>query len=249
MEDEFKNAENANKWIENKTLGIIKNMINDDLVQNPFLVMLIINALAIDMEWASQFSFDSTYGEKFYLDDGQEMIASTMSKNIRSSKVASYYIDDDITVLTMDLKDYEGTQFEFMAIMPKENLSAYVENITKEQINQIDKNLKFASDVADGIDIQIPKFKFSYDLKLKDDLKDLGIKDAFDIDKADFTKMADTTELPLYVSAALHKADIEFTEKGVKAAAVTIMGMAGGGMFPITHPIEIIINKPFMFII
>ena len=61
--------------------------------------------------------------------------------------------------------------------------------------------------------------------------------------------MADTTELPLYVSAALHKADIEFTEKGVKAAAVTIMEMAGGGMFPITHPIEIIINKPFMFII
>jgi len=50
--EEFKNAENANKWIEDKTLGIIKNMLSDDVVQNPDLFMLIINALAIDMEWA-----------------------------------------------------------------------------------------------------------------------------------------------------------------------------------------------------
>jgi len=249
VEDEFKNAENANKWIEDKTLGIIKNMVSDELLQNPLLVILIINALAIDMEWASQFSFDSTYGEKFYLDDGQEMRVAMMFKNIKSSQIASYYIDDDITVLTMDLKDYDGVQFEFMAIMPKENLSAYVENITKEQINQLDNKLKFASDVVDGLDIRIPKFKFSYDLKLKEDLIDLGIKDAFDRDMADFSKMADATELPLYVSEALHKADIEFTEKGIKAAAVTLFGMMGGGMFPITQPIEIIINKPFMFII
>ena len=49
--DSFNNANNINKWIENKTLGIIKNMIDDEVVQNPYTQMLLINALAIEMEW------------------------------------------------------------------------------------------------------------------------------------------------------------------------------------------------------
>jgi len=146
IEDEFKDANNANQWIEDKTLGIIKNMLKDDLVQNPMSVMLIINALAIDMEWNNPFDFQSTYGKKFYLDNGKSIEATTMGKYKEFDKGISYYIDNDITVLTMDLKKYDGVQFEFMAIMPKENLSAYVENVSKEEINQIDKRLKSSYD-------------------------------------------------------------------------------------------------------
>jgi len=175
-----------------------------------------------------------------------------MSQKILESN-ASYYIDDDITVLTMDLKKYGDTQFEFMAIMPNNNdLSGYVENVTKEQINQIDEKLILASDVNDGIKVYIPKFKFSYDLKLKEDLVDLGIKYAFDKVSADFSKIADPKELQqnIYVKDALHKADIEFTEKGVKAAAVTAISMGGfGGIPPPTYPVIVEIDKSFMFII
>ncbi|MCI9039747.1 MAG: serpin family protein [Clostridia bacterium] len=53
--DSFKNAKNVNRWIEQKTLGIIKNIIADEIVQNPYTKVLLINALAIDMEWKSQF--------------------------------------------------------------------------------------------------------------------------------------------------------------------------------------------------
>ena len=48
-QDEFQSAKNANKWIEEKTFGKIENMLNDDIVTNPDLQMLLINALAIDM--------------------------------------------------------------------------------------------------------------------------------------------------------------------------------------------------------
>jgi len=253
VKDEFKNAQNANQWIEDKTLGIIKNMLTDDIVQDKTNVMLLINALAIDMEWIVQFSFDKTHGEAFYKNGGQEMTATMMSLKETYSKSVAYYLDNNITVLTMDLKEYDGIQFEFMAIMPKENLSSYVESVSKEQIEQIDKNLKLASDTQDGVNVRIPKFKFSYDLKLKDDLINLGIKDAFNKDKADFSKMADAKELDqkLYVSDALHKADIEFTEKGVKAAAVTVFVMRalGAAMPRESYPVNIIINKPFMFVI
>jgi len=255
-QDEFKNAQNANQWIEDKTLGIIKNMLSDNLVQDPDLLMLIINALAIDMEWESQFSDNSTHGDTFYLDSGKEMEATMMFKKEVSSKSIAYYTNDDITVLSMDLKDYNGTQFEFMAIMPKENLSTYVENVTKEQISEIDKNLKLSFDAPDGVNVKIPKFKFSYDLKLKEDLKNLGIKDAFDKDIANFSNMVDLKKLKekingnVFVSDALHKADIEFTEKGVKAAAVTVMAMSVATAMPQPkNPIIITIDKPFMFVI
>jgi len=34
-QDEFKDAKNTNQWIEDKTLGIIKNMLSDEMFQNP----------------------------------------------------------------------------------------------------------------------------------------------------------------------------------------------------------------------
>ncbi|OUM59772.1 Non-catalytic module family DOC2 [Piromyces sp. E2] len=249
--DEFKDAKNANQWIEDKTLGIIKDMLQDDLIQDPATVMLIINALAIDMEWVSKFSENNTGGSPFYLDNGEKMEATTLHQKFYS-KVLSYYIDKDVTAITMDLKEYEGIQFEFMAIMPEENLSSFVEKVSKEQIEQMDKNLTPASKVEDGVILDIPKFKFNYDLNLKNDLMQLGIRDAFDVYKANFSKMAipKNPDDNLYVSKALHKADIEFTEKGVKAAAVTVFAMALGSAMPIpTNPIVINIDKPFMFII
>jgi len=250
--EEFKNAENANKWIEDKTLGIIKNMLSDDVVQNPDLFMLIINALAIDMEWAVRFSDNNTHGQTFYKDDGEEMEATMMFLKEIKTDAISYYSNDDITALTMDLKDYNGTQFEFMAIMPNENLSGYVEKVSKEQISEIDENLKLSTDTLDGVNVRIPKFKFNYDLELKKDLIKLGIKDAFDRYSANFSKMADEKAMDrkVYVDDALHKADIEFTEKGVKAAAVTVMIMVAATSMPRPKvPVEITIDKPFMFII
>ena len=47
--DSFDSAGNINKWVSNKTFGLIDNLLDDSTVQrsNFFLV----NALAIDMEW------------------------------------------------------------------------------------------------------------------------------------------------------------------------------------------------------
>jgi len=152
----------------------------------------------------------------------------------------------------MDLKENNGTQLEFMAIMPNEDLSTYIENVTKAEINEIDQNLMFSKSVDDGVILKIPKFKFSYNLSLKNDLMELGIEDAFDPENANFSKMENNPNNQLFVSDALHKADIEFTEKGAKAAAVTVIVIANG--ITASRPTErkqvvIVFDKPFMFII
>jgi len=252
VEDEFKNAQNANNWIEDKTLGIIKNMLKDEMVQSPDAAMLLINALAIDMEWSSTFNFKDTTGREFYIKNEHYMMATMMSQTTRSSGVA-YYLGNDVTVVTMNLRNYGDMQFEFMAIMPNNNdLHGYVSNVTKEQINELDEKLKLASDEEYGVRLTIPKFKFNYDLSLKNDLMALGLNDVFDKNKADLSKIADSNELiqKPYVGDALHKADIEFTEKGVKAAAVTVIAITAAKSLPRqTYPVSVTIDQSFMFII
>ena len=245
--DAFENANNVNSWIERKTLGIIKNMLKDELVQNPLCKMLLINALAIDMEWEDAFNTNNTQGREFYLNDGTAITATTMNMETKSDSVA-YYKDKNITALKMDLEKYEDTQLEFMAIMPKKtNLKDYVKTVTIDKINNITNKLTLASKEKYGVDISIPKFSFDYDLKLKENLKSLGITEAFNDKTADFSNMSDRA---LYVYDALHKADIEFTEKGVKAAAVTVFVMYDKSAIaePI-RPEEIKIDKPFLFLI
>jgi len=253
--DPFESAKNANDWIEDKTLGIIKNLLDDKLFEDPLTSMLIINALAIDMEWANPFDSQHTQGKSFYKDDGEKITVTTMYRSKLSSIDVAYYLDDDLTVLTMNLRKYKDVQLEFMALMPnKEDLSGFVKNITKAQIADIDEQLNLAINTEYGVNIQIPKFKFDYKLKLKEDLKSLGIEEAFTRGIADFSNMveAHSPDEELYVSDAIHKADIEFGEEGVKAAAVAVYVTAGSGyplMPDISNPVDIIIDKPFMFII
>lgn len=245
--DAFENAENVNNWIENKTLGIIKNMLNNEVFKNPDLKLILANALAIDMEWESQFDAEDTYGKTFYKEDGTEIEATTMNKRECSNEAISYYKDSNVTALSMDLKKYDYTQLEFVAIMPNENnLSDYVSNVKIEDINSIINNMKPTSQTKDGVNISIPRFEFDYNLKLKEDLQKLGITDIFDESLANLSQIGKD----LYVSDALHKADIEFTEKGVKAAAVTVFFIADNAMIQEpTHPEEINIDKPFLYLI
>ena len=207
-----------------------------------------------NMGWSYRFNCESTHGRKFIKENGEEIVATIMYKLEVQSKDFGYYSGYDLKVLTMDLEKYNDIQLQFMALMPEEDLSGFVKNITKSQIESIDEKIVLASDIKYGLDIEIPKFKFDYKLKLKEDLQSLGIKEAFARGGADFSRMAvaHSPEEELYVSDAIHKADIEFGEEGVKAAAVAVYVTAGSGyplMPDISNPVDIIIDKPFMFII
>ena len=58
-----------------------------------------------------------------------------------------------------------------------------------------------------------------------------------------------------YISSAIHKAKIEFTQDGIKAAAATMYGGKGGGgdydyFFDVpVETIDITFDKPYMFLI
>lgn len=250
IKETFQNATNVNSWIKRKTLGLIENMLSDDQVQDENVQIIIANALAMKMKWEEKFTESSTGPETFYLTKENKKEVAMMNKEASTNRT-SYYIDNDFTAVTMNLEKTDKAQFEFMAIMPHDgDLQKFVNTLSIEKINKIDKNLKKASS-NEALKIKIPKFKFDYKMNLKDDLKKQGLTDAFDESKADFSRLANikATGQNLYVSDILHKANINFTEGGIEAAAVTtaIMATKAAYSLPISYTIEF--NKPFAFLI
>ena len=173
----------------------------------------------------------------------------------------SYYTDDEVKVFAKDLKEYEGTKLQYIGIMPiKEELDDYISKVDDSKISSYIENLisfdkieNFKKDVVTKVKGYIPKFDFEYELSLEDDLKKLGVVDIFDEEKADLSKLTNVEDA--YINKAIHKANIEFTQDGIKAAAATMFGGLGaGGDFDYYYDlpveeIDLTFNKPYMYLI
>ncbi len=92
-------------------------------------------------------------------------------------------------------------------------------------------------------DINLPKFKFEYELKMNDVLKAMGMTEAFDESMADFSRI--NPDADLYISEVKHKSFVEVNEEGTEAAAATSVGIGVTSM-PDNY---FIANKPFLFFI
>ena len=181
-------------------------------------------------------------------------------QQISSSTDFEFYTDNETKVFAKDLKTYNGTTLQYIGIMPtQDNLSTYIKNINIDKINTLISNLKpielnsFKDGVITEISGYIPMFKFDYELKLVSDLNSLGIKDVFDSSTANLSNL---TSDKAYISNAKHKANIEFSNEGIKAAAATTVGGAGGGMCGFDYKFDVPVEKidltfanPYMFII
>ncbi|MBO5142215.1 MAG: hypothetical protein J6C46_04345 [Clostridia bacterium] len=200
-----------------------------------------------------------------YLEEGsygQGYIAELNSNYKENSTSTDFmmYVDDDVKVFAKDLKEYEGTTLQYVGIMPiTETLDKYVETLEDNDINYIINNLKeiksenFKEGVVTKITGFIPKFKFEYELNFKKDLNELGINNVFEQENADLTQISEVDGV--FISDARHRANIEFTQDGIKAAAVTFLGGGGGGdpfdyKFEVpVEEIDLTFDKPYMFLI
>ena len=241
--DSFKDALNINKWIEDKTFGRLKNVVTDSGVTNS--EMILINALAIDMEWKNK--FDDVYCKDFYSDASNSKDIAMMSLNNSKSDDIKYLVTDNVQVASFDLKKYGDNELEFIAIMPSQNLDEYVKGFNYSDIEKTLLDLRTTKSSRNGVSIYIPKFKFEKELNFVEDLKKLGIKDAFEPDKADFSGITGNKEL--YVGDAIHKAEIEFCEEGVKASAATVITAKATASFNQSEPEKITFDHPFMYLI
>ena len=178
----------------------------------------------------------------------------------------SYYVDDSVKVFAKDLQEYDGVTLQYVGIMPvSTSLEKYVKNVSASKLTSLISKLKSPTNadskqgVVTKITGTIPFFNFDYDLDLMKDLKTLGMTDVFSEDDADLSNMLTTSEsdYKIYVLDALHKANIDFSNTGIKASAATVIvggrGAAGGGFdylwdVPVEE-IDLTFDQPFLFLI
>ncbi len=79
-------------------------------------------------------------------------------------------------------------------------------------------------------------------------MKELEIKDAFNVDSADFSSLGQSDEGNICISRVIHKTKIEVDERGTKAGDVTAVEMDTGSAAPTEYK-TVNLNRPFFFMI
>lgn len=219
-----------NSWIEDKTNGLIKNMLSG-LEDNT--VMLLINAIYFKGKWGSQFDKNKTVNGSFYKYDGSTAEVPMMKQ-------------------TSEYKVYSGEGF-VLAEFPYGQGNFVMDVIVPDgqngiktvlpAINETSFNGWLEQMVTTKTDLSFPRFKFGYQTKLNNILANMGMGIAF-TDNADFSNISD---MDLLITEVIHKAFIETNEEGTEAAAVTIIGI-GTTSEPVT-PFTLNIDHSFIYII
>lgn len=118
---------------------------------------------------------------------------------------------------------------------------------------QLEKELTYKNlvewtrpDMMDTVEVQVglPRFKMEEMYDLKEILASMGMVDAFDDSRSDFSGMSPNNDLVL--SKVVHKAFVEVNEEGTEAAAATaaIMMMRCARITP-----TFVADHPFLFFI
>lgn len=247
--DEFVTPDVINDWANKETYGMIPKVLDQI---NPEFLFGLGNATAIDVEWQSKFKCYNTKLEKFTKYGGSKIDVAMMNQIFESN--ASYYKDEDATYVSIpyraynDLGEYdrEGTQLEFIGILPEDDVDKYISSFDYNNLKNILDEQKEANDKF-HINLKLPKFKYDYNVEgLTTLLADLGLKETFS-QNPNFDKIAD---YDMFISNVAQKTFIDLSENGTKAAAVTVVTFDANAL-PSAKPevVKVNFDKPFVYLI
>lgn len=220
-----------NQWASSNTYGKITKVLTEI---SPDAMMFLMNALYFKGTWTTQFEKSKTNNEIFYLEGGSTANVTMMHSSINAKVVTS----NNYKAIELF---YGRTNFSMIIIVPNITLTDFCETFNKSEWETISSS--FNSQVAQGKwVVSLPRFKFSYEKSLKDQLISMGMVDAFD-STADLSGISDEG---LLVTLVKQNTYIDVNEEGTEAAAVTTIGVG------ITSNIDtnvFKVDKPFIFAI
>ncbi|KAG5268172.1 hypothetical protein AALO_G00209060 [Alosa alosa] len=157
----------------------------------------------------------------------------------------TYIPDAECQILELP---YVGKDLSMLIMLPNE----MEDNTTGlEKLEQMLTYENFAEwtkpDMMDTVEVEVglPKFKLEEKYDLKEILVSMGMTDAFNNDKCDFSGMSPCDDLVL--SKVVHKSFVEVNEEGTEAAAATAaIMMMRCAMLP---PERFMADHPFLFFI
>ncbi len=223
-----------NYWVKANTQGKITKIV-DRL--KPDDVMYLINAVYFKGMWSVPFQPSLTSEQPFSLADGTTKPHPMMRQRDRFS----YYENEQFQAVNLP---YGSGRWSMYVFLPREqsNLADFSKTLTagnwQTWMQEFEPQMGF---------VQMPKFKSEFDTDLKSALMTLGMSEAFDPQKADFSNLLQGE--PVAINQVKHKTFVEVNEEGTEAAAVTAIGITTTSIQAPSKAFEMIVDRPFFCVI
>jgi serpin B len=235
--------EAINRWVETQTVNRIRDLVPPEGVTRETRLVLV-NALYFLGDWQDPFTKEGTSPALFHVTARQERLVPTMHGG------GTHRLARRSGLLALELP-YKGEQMSMLVLLPEatDGLPALERSLDAAGLDSIVQSL-----APTRVAIALPKFEVDPQepLSLGDALVALGMRDAFDRRKADFTGIANPPDPAdrLFISRVFHKAFVKVDEKGTEAAAATGVSMMRVGSAMVRdEPVRFTADHPFLFFI
>ncbi len=221
-----------NQWVAEQTQNKITELIPADAL-NELTRLILVNAVYFKGKWASPFEKELTTTKTFWVTSEHQIKVPMMQQ----AGKFSYAKHEDIQVLELP---YGIGNFSLMILLPR----------TRNGLAELEKNLSLQTLYQwvqplypQQVEVCLPRFQVNFKSELSHTLTEMGITDAFNEHKANFSGM-DGQQKWLYIQKVFHQAGIEVNEEGSEATAASAVQMEARSIPP-----SFIANHPFIFLI
>lgn len=221
-----------NNWVKSKTSGKIPAILDDIAADE---VMFLVNAIYFEGSWRVAFDRKQTTNLAFTPATGAVQSVPTMSLR---PQVHRYTSSRDFELVELL---YGNGAFAMDIVLPRPDrtLADVTAGLDAARWNEWIAGLHDRE-----IALAMPRFTMEFTRTLNDDLKAMGMRIAFDPQRADFAGMANVPPGTLYITKVAHKTFVDVNEEGTEAAAATSVGI---GL--VSAPPMMQINRPFLLVI
>ncbi|CAD5935634.1 Serpin B6 [Planktothrix tepida] len=231
--NDFQAARNTiNQWVAEQTQHKINELIPPNALTE-LTRLVLVNAVYFKGSWANPFDRDGTETKPFWLTSDREIPVPMM--NITGQ--FNYAQTEEVQVLELP---YRGNNFSMMILLPRERngLMELEKNLSLNNLYQWIQPM-----YTQQVEVSLPRFEINFKSELSNTLAQMGVTDAFDENKANFSGM-DGREHWLYIKNVFHQACIEVNEEGSEATAATAVQIEARCLPPSFNA-----NHPFIFLI
>jgi serpin B len=223
-----------NDWVSAQTQEKIKDLLPQGAI-DLYTRLVLVNAIYFKASWLDPFFEQYTTDGVFHINAEEQVTVPMMASTLRN---VFYGQGDGYQAVGLPYVDQKTMM---VVILPDQG-----------KFNQVEMGLDAAKldAILDGlsvntVELTFPKFKIESSFNLPDVLSEMGMIDAFDPNKADFSGMDGRTDL--FISDVVHKAYVAVDEKGTEAAAAT--GVVIMEVSAPLSPTVVRVDRPFIFFI
>ncbi|KAL8182580.1 UNVERIFIED_CONTAM: hypothetical protein K2H54_058413 [Gekko kuhli] len=225
-----------NSWVEHQTEGKIQDLLKagsiDSLTQ-----LIMVNALYFKGNWSKMFKKEATTEQLFRMSKSTSKKVKMMFQkgefnwnyitNVQTHILELPYVNKDLSMFLLLPDDIRDNSTGLEALERELTGEALCKWTSPEEMEKTE------------VRVYLPRIQLKDSYELKSTLSRLGVTDAFDAGRSNFSGMSDKNDLVL--SQVFHKCFVDINEEGTEAAASSVADIASRSegdavLFAAEHP-------------